>query len=80
MDTFNSVTTQKETVTLGSVTTLRQSFITASVLILTGIILAHFVDQRFLLLPLMVSGGLMFSGVMGWCPMARILQKMPWNK
>lgn len=59
---------------------MRQVFIGAGCLVLGGILLAHFVDYTFILLPLFVSFGLILSGVTGWCGLALLLSKMPWNK
>lgn len=69
-----------EPVTLKQLPTLRQTFIVASILIILGYVLAAIVDERFIYLPLLVAGGLMFSGMTGICPMVYIVQKMPWNK
>ena len=69
-----------EPVTLKNLPTLRQAFVTASVLIILGYLLGYYVHAGFFLLPLLVAGGLMFSGLVGFCPMVMILQKMPWNK
>ncbi len=69
-----------EEVTLKQLPTLRQSFVVASLLIITGVVLAHYVHEWFIALSLLVAGGLMFSGTVGFCPMVLILQKMPWNK
>lgn len=59
---------------------MRQVLIGAGGLVLAGIILTHFVAYTFILLPLFVSLGLLMSGVTGWCGMALVLNKMPWNK
>jgi rhodanese-related sulfurtransferase len=59
---------------------MRQVFIGAGGLVLIGLILTHFVDYNFILLPLFVSLGLLVSGVTGWCGLALLLSKMPWNK
>lgn len=59
---------------------MRQVFIGAGVLVLGGVMLTHFVDYNFILLPLFVSLGLLVSGFTGWCGMALLLSKMPWNK
>lgn len=59
---------------------MRQVFIGAGGLVLTGVLLTHFVDYNFIFLPLFVSLGLLLSGVTGWCGMAILLSKMPWNK
>lgn len=69
----------QEKITLKQLPTMRQSFIVASVLIVTGSILAHYVHEGFIFISLLVAGGLMFSGLVGFCPMVLILQKMPWN-
>jgi rhodanese-related sulfurtransferase len=59
---------------------MRQVFIGAGLLVLFGTVYGWFVDERFLLVPLFVSLGLLVSGITGWCGMALILGKMPWNK
>ena len=59
---------------------LRQAFGLAAILILTGLAGAYFINAYFLILPLMVSGGLLFSSIVGWCPMIHILERMPWNR
>ena len=59
---------------------MRQVFIGAGGLVLVGVWLTHFVDYNFIFLPLFVSLGLLVSGVTGWCGMALLLSKMPWNK
>ncbi len=59
---------------------LRQVFIGAGSLTLLGLILTYFVNDTFLLIPLFVSLGLLLSGLTGWCGMALLLAKMPWNK
>lgn len=69
-----------EKVTLRDIPVLRQAFVIAGVLILSGMLLGQFVHVGFFALPLLVSGGLLFSGLAGWCPMAVLLSKMPWNR
>lgn len=59
---------------------MRQVFIGAGSLVLLGLILAFIVSETFLLIPLFVSLGLLVSGITGWCGMALLLSKMPWNK
>lgn len=59
---------------------MRQVFIGAGGLVLIGLILTHFVNYSFALIPLFVSLGLLVSGITGWCGMAILLNKMPWNK
>jgi len=67
-------------VRLCNLPTLRQAFVVASSLIIVSYLLEHFVSPLFHWLPLLVAGGLMFSGLVGFCPMVHILQKLPWNK
>lgn len=69
-----------EKITLKQLPTLRQAFIVASVLILSGIVLSQYVHENFIFLTLLVSVGLFFSGTVGICPMVLAIQKMPWNK
>ncbi len=52
----------------------------ASSLIILGYILSATIHPYFELLPLLVAGGLMFSGLSGVCPMVMFVQMMPWNK
>ncbi len=59
---------------------MRQVFIGAGSLVLLGVLLTHFVHYTFILIPLFVSLGLLVSGLTGWCGMALLLSKMPWNK
>jgi hypothetical protein len=70
----------KEPITLRDLPTMRQAFVVASTLITAGVMLSIAVNQYFILLTLLVAGGLMFSGLVGMCPMVLILQKMPWNR
>ena len=59
---------------------MRQVFIIAGGLVLGGLGLTHFVHYSFILVPLFVSVGLLLSGLTGWCGMAMLLSRMPWNK
>ncbi len=58
----------------------QQVFITAGSLILIGVGLTIWQGMKFLLIPGLIGGGLLFAGVTGWCGMAVVLSKMPWNK
>ena len=69
-----------EPVTLQNLPTLRQAFVVASTIIILGYILSALVNPLFEFLPLLVAGGLMFSGLTGVCPMVLLVQKMPWNR
>jgi len=59
---------------------MRQVFIGAGALTLGGVVLTYFVQYEFLAIPLVVSLGLLVSGLTGWCGMALVLSRMPWNK
>jgi rhodanese-related sulfurtransferase len=58
----------------------RQVMIAAGFLVLLGAVLGHFVNYRFFLLSVFVGLGLSFAGISGFCGMALLLEKMPWNK
>jgi rhodanese-related sulfurtransferase len=45
-----------------------------------GGLLALTVNKWFALLPVMVGSGLLFAGLTGFCGLAVLLAKMPWNK
>jgi len=59
---------------------MRQVFLSAGLIIIVTHVLAYTVDERFTFLSLFVGLGLTLSGVTGWCGMALLLAKMPWNR
>ena len=59
---------------------MRQVFIGAGSIVLVGTALTYLFGQTYLLISLFVSLGLLVSGITGWCGMALLLSKMPWNK
>jgi rhodanese-related sulfurtransferase len=59
---------------------IRQVMITAGFLVASGAVLSLVVNPNFIFLSLFVGGGLMFAGISGWCGMAFLLEKMPWNR
>lgn len=59
---------------------MRQVMIAAGGLVLLGVLLALLVETHFIYLAGFVGVGLLFAGVTGWCGMAFLLAKMPWNK
>lgn len=75
-----TITGESNNIALRNLSVLRQAFGLASALILVGVIGTYTVHPYFIVLPIMVSGGLMFSATVGWCPMIYILERMPWNK
>ena len=59
---------------------MRQVQIVAGSLIVLGVVLGYAVHEGFFLLAGFVGAGLVFAGVTGFCGMAVLLMKMPWNK
>lgn len=59
---------------------MRQVFLTAGLLILISSICGFTISQNFFLITVFVGAGLTISGATGWCGMAILLSKMPWNK
>lgn len=58
---------------------MRQVQIVAGALILCGVGLGYSVSHVFFMLSGIVGIGLLFAGVSGFCGMAKLLMKMPWN-
>jgi rhodanese-related sulfurtransferase len=58
----------------------RQVRIAAGAIVLTGVLLAQFVDPAFIWLSGFVGAGLIFAGVTDWCGMGMLLARMPWNQ
>jgi len=58
----------------------RQVRIAAGALVFTGVLLAQFVDGRFIWLSGFVGAGLVFAGITDFCGMGLLLARMPWNK
>ncbi|WP_337264184.1 MULTISPECIES: rhodanese family protein [unclassified Serratia (in: enterobacteria)] len=59
---------------------MRQVQIAAGSLILLGAALGYTLTPLFFLLPSFVGAGLLFAGLSGFCGMATLLAKMPWNQ
>lgn len=59
---------------------MRQVLITAGSMVLLFSLLAIAGVKIGALLTAFVGAGLLFAGVTGWCGMALLLKKMPWNK
>lgn len=59
---------------------MRQVQITAGSLVTIGVALGVTVSPWFLALSAFVGTGLIFAGATGWCGMAMILARMPWNR
>ena len=59
---------------------MRQVQLCAGTLVLAGVLLAYFVDPNFIFMSAIIGAGLIFAGISGFCGMALLLAKMPWNK
>ena len=59
---------------------MRQVQIIVGFLAAGGALLALAVNKLFAILPLVVGSGLLFAGLTGYCGLALLLAKMPWNK
>lgn len=58
----------------------RQVMIAAGSLVLIGTLLSLLVAPAFIWLAVFVGAGLTFAGLSGFCGMAMVLAKMPWNR
>lgn len=58
----------------------RQVRIAAGAIVLTGVLLAHFVHPAFIWLSGFVGAGLTFAGITDWCGMGMLIAKLPWNQ
>lgn len=59
---------------------MRQVQLIIGLLALTGSLLALTVDRQFAWIPLFLGAGLTMAGATGWCGLAILLAKMPWNR
>ena len=59
---------------------MRQVQIVAGSLVALGVALGLLVSPWFLAIPAFVGCGLVFAGASGWCGMALLLGRMPWNR
>ncbi len=59
---------------------MRQVQITVGFLSAGGALLALTVNKLFAIIPLIIGSGLLFAGLTGFCGLALVLAKMPWNK
>ena len=58
----------------------RQVQIAAGSLVVLGVVLGYALSPWLFLLSGFVGAGLIFAGISGFCGMARLLLKMPWNR
>lgn len=58
----------------------RQVFIFIGFMVLVGVIGGYLFSDAWYLLALLAGCGMVNSGLTGWCGMAKLVAKMPWNK
>ena len=58
----------------------RQGRIAAGAIVLTGALLAQFINPTFIWLSGFVGAGLMFAGITDTCAMGMLISKLPWNQ
>ncbi len=58
----------------------RQVQLTIGLGVLIGSLLGYFVSPKFFLLSGFFGAGLIFAGISGYCGLAVLMAKMPWNK
>jgi rhodanese-related sulfurtransferase len=58
----------------------RQVRIAAGAIVLTGALLAQFVDPAFIWLSGFVGAGLVFAAITDTCAMGMLISKLPWNQ
>lgn len=58
----------------------RQVRMAAGALVILGVVLGAIISPAFYYLSAFVGAGLFMSGLTGWCGLALLLAKAPWNK
>ena len=59
---------------------MQQVQVTIGLGVLTGVILSLTVHPRWVILSGIFGAGLTFAGATGWCGLAILMSKMPWNR
>lgn len=59
---------------------MRQVQLVIGLILIASSILTFTVDKNFVLIPAFLGCGLTMAGATGWCGLAILLSKMPWNK
>ncbi|MCP3903176.1 MAG: rhodanese-like domain-containing protein [Planctomycetes bacterium] len=70
----------RRSATAPKIDVMRQVQMTSGSLVLAGVVLGWLVSPWFLALSAFVGAGLFFAGASGWCGMAKLLSRMPWNR
>lgn len=58
----------------------QQVFLVIGLMVLAAVLLGHYVNPAWLLLSIVPGCGLIFAGFTGFCPLATVMAKMPWNQ
>jgi rhodanese-related sulfurtransferase len=59
---------------------MQQTQVTIGACVLVGTTLGAFVNPWFLVIPAFMGGGLFVAGATGFCGLAIVMEKMPWNR
>lgn len=59
---------------------MRQVQLVIGIGVLTGAVLAKLVDPNWIYLSGFFGAGLIFAGSTGWCGLAMLMSRMPWNR
>ncbi len=58
----------------------RQVQLTLGSIIVLGVLMTYFVSTAWLIVPTIIGLGLINAGATGWCGLAKLIAKFPWNK
>ncbi len=58
----------------------RQMQLTIGLIVLSGVLLSHFLNPAWIWLSGFAGCGLIFAGLSGICPLRSVVAKMPWNQ
>ena len=57
----------------------RQVQLTMGLAIIIGVLMSYFVSSIWLIIPAIIGAGLTNAGATGWCGLAKLMAKAPWN-
>jgi rhodanese-related sulfurtransferase len=58
----------------------QQTQVAIGIITLSGTLLGGLINSFFYVFPFITGAGLIFAGLSGWCGMAKLIAKMPWNQ
>jgi rhodanese-related sulfurtransferase len=65
---------------VSGISVMRQVQMVVGAFVLVGTVLGFLVHPGFLVIPAFLGAGLLFAGATGWCALATVIGKMPWNR